>query len=550
MAKITIDNWTQGLAPKNWINPATFGNKFGKPGQYLSGEINPFYAPGFLLGGNTTYSSPTNESALTDTGRIEKFIVSDDNVVSSLSSIYFIQNTSAAIPQFHQANTAFTSISSSGSTPKWPKITNTTAGQHNAHTDIVFDDIFRYQLNGVHKTFVLMRDGTDWDLLKWDSTLTAGDVLGNVGSAATGYTTTMVDFLKPSFALVASNGYCYIVNSDKIVKFDGTLDGNAAGILTNNVLTIPNSEQMVDGIDFKGKMWLLKQPRIPTLAVVPASWSSEKYASWIERDISVIVWDRDSTVISIDDTIKIDGATEVFAIRVVDGVPHVWGRGGGGSTGSSRGIVKLWAYDGSKFVVVKEIGDGQDGQPSTRSSIVNYMGGVAWQDINAALWWYGGGNLFKIGKSTATIDTSGSGGILTMGTGLVVPRIESSVMKAGVFNPMATTSAGNSSYIVMAPVYLPKLSTINGITIFFYAEANASTGTVAVDIYNKNSATPVTKYIDLDVDVPRGYAYFPLALENSNLVGLRFGSQLSFTIATMPKIERIEIDYTPTSKLK
>ncbi len=550
MAKIVISDFTGGLAEKHWVNASTFGNKFGKQGQYLSGEINPFYAPGYLLGGNTTYSSPTNESTLTDNGRIEKLIVSDDNVVSSASSIYFIQNITAAIPQFHQANDSFSSISSSGSTPKWPKITNTTSGQHNAHTNIVFDDIFRYQLFGVHKTFVLMRDGTDWDLLKWDSTLTAGDVLGNVGSAATGYTTTMIDFLKPSFVIVASNGYCYIVNSDKIVKFDGTLDGGAAGILTNSVLTIPNSEQIVDGVDFKGKMWLLKQPRVPTLAVVPSPYASEKYAGWIERDISVIVWNRDSTTISLDDTIRIDGATEVFAIRVVGGVPHVWGRGGGGTTSSSRGLVKLWAYDGSKFVVVKEIGDGQDGQPSVRSSIVNYMGGVAWQDLNAVLWWYGGGNLFKIGKSTASNDTSGSGGILTMGSGLVVPRVESSVMKAGVFNPMATTSAGNSSYIIMAPVYLPKLSTINGITIFFYAEANASTGTVAVDIYNKNSATPVTKNIDLDVDVPRGYAYFPLALENSNLFGLRFAAQTAFTIATMPKIERIEIDYTPTSKLK
>lgn len=553
MAKIIIDNFTEGLAPKYWNDYSLFVNRFGKPGQVLYGEVNPFYKPGYLMGGSSTYTALTNESALTDSGRFEQFIIADDNIIdtSSGTSIYGIQN--ATTGQFHAINPTTNTISSSGSTPKWPKITNLTSGAHNGHTTEVFDDVFRYQVNGVQKTLVLMRDNTDWDILKWDSTLTAGDVLGNVGSAATGYTTSMVNITYPTFAVVSDNSYCYIVDINKVHKFDGTaLTGGANGTLTADVLLLDNSRMFVDGVDHQGKIWFLTQPS----HVKSSSSYVEQYSAWPTRDISVVVWGRNSSVVNVENNIRLDGCSESFFITPINGVIHVFARGGS-STNSSRGINKLFAYNGSRFVLVKELGEGTSGIPCSRGAIIPYANGVLWQDTDGILWWYGNvlaegdaitGSLFMVGKTSGSGVTGGA--IIAKNSSAVyVSRIESSAMKFGQWDPMASTTSGNLTYIHLAPIELPKLSTINGITIIFLAESNANTGVVALDIYNKNNATNLTKYIDLDVDVPRGYVYHKLDLKKSNMIGLRLGTGDSFTNATLPKIMRIEIDYTPVGRM-
>jgi hypothetical protein len=539
MAKIIIDNWTAGLAPKNWINPTTFGNRFGKPGQILSGDVNPFYQPGYLVGGNTTFTAITNEASLANS-RSERWINVDDNVIDTSSgvSIYGVQAN-----KVHAINPTTSTLVITGS---WPHTVDATGGAHDAHTTFALDDIVEYQLNGVRKVFYSYRDNTDGDISTWDGTtfIATEDVF----STATGGA--VLTKTHPISMVTSQNGFMYVLQGSFVYKFDGTTAGGAGGTVST-VLTLPNSRLFVDAVDHQGKLWLLTQPKHTK---APSS-TAEKFDGFPSRSISVIAWNRDSTVISTENTIKIDGCEEAFYITVIAGVVHVFARGT--SAFSSRGTVKIFAYNGNKFVLVKEVGDSLTGTPACRGAFIPFEGGVLWQDINGLLFWYGNilaegdsvqGSLFTVGRSGADAGTGGAI-IDKSGAAIYVQRLVSGAIKMGSIAFGSSANAGSTANLYLAPVELPKLSTINGITVVFYAESNASTSTLGFSILNKNNGTAITKNIDLDVDIPRGYVYFPLAMEKSNMVGLYIASQSGLTLATMPKIARIEIDYTPIGRL-
>ena len=546
MAKLIISDFTLGLAPKHWNNGTTFGNRFNKPGQLLSENgapclVNPFYQPGYLIPGVTTFTAITNQASFS-AGKIEKFITVDDNIIDTTSgtSIYGIQ----AGGIIHAINPSTKTLIITG---EWPRTLDATGGTHDAHTTFIGDDIVEYQLNGTRKVFYSYRDNTDGDISTWDgSTFIATE---DVFSTSTGGAVLSKTF--PIKLIPSQNGFLYILNGSSIHKFDGTTDGGSTGTATLNVLTVPNHKIFVDAADHLGKMWILVEPKNTKAPTTSAS----RYVLYPTRDISVIIWDRDSTIISTENTLRISDCSEAYAIFPVNGVIHVLGRGT--DPISAIGVQKLWAYNGTKFSVVKEIGSVTNGLPGCRGSIISYQNGILWQDVDGVIWWYGNvvqegdkvmGSLFQVSRSGASVGGGGSM-IAINGANILVERQNSGTL-VGNLALGSSTSAGSDTNLYLAPIELPKLSTINGITFVFFAETNANTGTWSFDIYNKNNATVVTKSIDLDVDIPKGYAYFPLALEKSNIIALKFSTTSGLTMATVPKIMRIEIDYTPTPRLK
>lgn len=546
MAKIIFSDFTLGLAPKHWNNGASFGNRFAKPGHLLSqdgavGLVNPFYQPGYLIPGVTTFTAITNQASFS-AGRIEKFIVVDDNIIDTTSgtSIYGIQSTGI----IHAINPTTKALVITGA---WPRTLNATGGTHDAHTGFIGDDIVEYQINGVRKVFYSYRDGTDGDISTWDgATFIATEDVFSVSAGGAVLSKTF-----PIKLISSQNGFLYVLNGSSIHKFNGTTDGGATGTTTLNVLTVPNHKIFIDAVDHLGKMWILVAPKNTK---APPS-NGTMYGLYPSREITVVVWDRDSTIISTENTIRISDCSEVYAIFPVNGVIHVLGRGTDPT--SSMGVQKLWAFNGTKFSVVKEIGSQTNGLPGCRGSIISYQNGILWQDVDGVIWWYGNvvqegdtvtGALFQISRSGAS--TGGGGSMIAINGANILVERQSSGTLVGNLQLGTSTSHCSDTYLYLAPVELPKLSTINGITLVFFAEANANTSTWSFNIYNKNNATPITKTIDLDVDVPKGYTWFPLALEKSNIIALRFDTSDSLTLATVPKILRIEIDYTPTARLK
>ena len=152
MAKLIISDFTRGLAPKHWNKGSTFGNRFAKPGQLLSADgavclVNPFYQPGYLIPGVTTFTAITNQASFS-AGKIEKLIAVDDNIIDTTSgvSIYGIQSGGI----IHAINPSTKTLIITGA---WPRTLNATGGVHDAHTTFIGDDIVEYQLNGTRKVF-------------------------------------------------------------------------------------------------------------------------------------------------------------------------------------------------------------------------------------------------------------------------------------------------------------------------------------------------------------------------------------------------------------
>jgi hypothetical protein len=376
---------------------------------------------------------------------------------------------------------------------------------------------------------------------------------------------------KPIIAIASDNGYCYFGNGSAISKFDGTSAGGINGTITGSVLSFSTNREIVDMVDGLGKIWILTRAE-------SKSNSTSYVPGGLSRTPSVVVWNRQSTTVGIEDNIPIN-AIDAHSIYIHDGVPYVWATVAGNQN-------KLFAFDGKTFKTVADIGQfivntheltygyTHVGIPSIKSgSIASYNNGILWSDANSNIFWYGSVNpsmstpeVYWISRAR-NIEKSpkSSGSVLVGGSTLMSPKIftayhtttwatgiDDSYYTVSYFNPENTSELNSGTTTYTSAIELPKLSTIDGVTIFFNENTNADSGTTSVNIYNswKKTASPycITKTIDHDVDIPRGWVYFPLNMGNSNLVQLSFTYNGTTTIANSPQITRIEVDYSTTTK--
>lgn len=377
-------------------------------------------------------------------------------------------------------------------------------------------------------------------------------------SAATNYSTNMIDFKKPILACVSDNGYLYFGNGSLIHKFDGTTAGGSNGTITGSVVTFSSNREIVDMVDGLGKIWVLTRPRTKgDYATSPYPYSGNDF----EQQCSVVIWNRISTQVGIEDNLVITGCVDVYGIYIFDGVPYVWSKAPGGKN-------QLRMYNGKTFDVVADLGTEYQGIPASvgQNAVAQYENGFLWQDFQGRVFWHGSLNPQNgVAKATYLISTNASatsplaGGLITAGSTdgnlIWTGYVASTTPKFAYFNPTSQSETSVSTTIYTSPIELPKLSTIEGVTIFFNELASDNSGTTTVKIYNSWAKTTgsnyvVTKYIDHDVDIPRGWVYFPLAMENSNLVQLSFAITSGIALSKLPQITRIEVDYSTTTKKK
>lgn len=387
-------------------------------------------------------------------------------------------------------------------------------------------------------------------------------------SAATGYSASMIlpNVLKNAHpkrrisAVTSDNGFCYFSNGSLLHKFDGTSSGGTNGTITGSVLSLSVNREILDMVDNGGRLWILTRNVSSSVASATNNAGSKP---------SVVIWNRQSTIVNVEDNITI-GALEVYGIYSHNGVVYVFAKG-------YDGLNKLYGFDGKNFQVVADIGslnsvadlgNGQEvGIPVYgSSSVLTLSNGFSWTDPNSNVFWYGletnespRRTLHWISRvSTADTNSGGSGFCITGNSSVQIysTYVTSSAVKFSYVDVLDASSdivaAGIATYT--SAVELPKLSTIDGVTIFFRENTNADTATTTVKIYNswvKNSgANLVTKTIDHDVDIPRGWVYFPVSMINSSIVQLSFTYNGTTTVANSPQITRIEVDYTPTNKRK
>ena len=537
MAKIVLDDFNGGLCP-GWYNFS--GTEidtvtYAAQNQHFFGYSVPFIrsAYGFIVPGNERFTAVTGVGALAN-ARIPTCIAIDDNNsnVDSTSgtSFYFAQNN-----KFFALDPTLDTIESTGGYP----VTLT----HGAHTGLVVDRIIQFgQDSGVPTIHVFGRDATDAFGGIYDKT--NGYSEDGLQGDTTNWPTCAFNINSPIIACVADNTRMYLAQDNKIHMVDGLGTDVTLNQLYPEVFVLETTARIVDMVDAYGKLWILRAPWHSK-----ASTSSGLQTFSTQRKISVIVWNRNDTVVAAEDSIVLEDCNDASYLFVSNGTIFAFVNG-------ADNVNQLRYYDGRNFVLAAELGSGDDGIPGCKDAICSYMGGILWQDFDGKLFWYGKllgaqtSGLFLLGRNQSA--DAGSGGfIIPKKSGILyLASIVSSVGKIYKWNPLDTSATNGGEYYSIGNIQLPKLSTVNSVTLYFRKTTNADTGTSSVDIFSNSGTTSVTATIDHDVDIPRGFKYIPLNLEATNVMGMRFTWGNSATLANLPNIYRIEIDYTPTTRLK
>lgn len=525
-----------GLAPRHfYTGSGTFFNKYQEVDQYTGGMLNPIFedAYGFIVPGNSTFTSVSGEGALS-TDRILSIISVDDNNsnvdTTNGTSFYFAQGN-----KFFALDPTTDTIESTGGFP----ITLT----HGAHTNLVVDRIVQFgDDTGIPTVHVFGRDATDAFAGVFDKT--NGYSEDGVAGDTTNWNNCGLNNLHKIVVAPADNTFLYFAQDNKVHQFSGTVGANT---VRPNVLVLSKTSRIADMHDAFGKMWILVKPYSQK-----TDTTSGLNTFSTSRKCLVLVWNRISTQVAIDDSIALDDCNDVSYLYPHEGTIYAFVNG-------SNKINQLRVFDGKKFVLAAEIGRNEDGVPACKDSIIDYMGGILWQDTAAVLWWYGqpvGSSkkrLYKIGRSsTATAGTGGA--IISKSTSTIyTTKTVSGSVKIEKWNSQDGSATSGGITISIGNINIPKLSTINGITLFFLQSIdNTDTGTSALYINTNNYSNTIsaTVTIDHNVDIPRGYLYAPLNINNVNVLGLSFEYSSSARIIDLPLIYKIEIDYTPTTKLK
>jgi len=267
-------------------------------GSFVDGSTNPLIYPGYWVP-NTIKNSSCTGTTPSSASELKKMIVVSDNNVDTTTnpSYYFIQG--AAVHAIKRSTDKV--LTGSDDTGEFP-YTIGASGTHAAHSSFSADDIIDYQINGVRKTLIFWRDNTDGEMTMYDN---ASAFTYAQWDAAAGGAPGDFSPLYPIIAEVADNGYLYVANYNKIHKFDGTTDGGANGTVTTSVMTIPASEMFVDMADGLGKLWVATKPAQPNTSNTTTNF---------DKKIKILVWNRVSTQVSVEDSIPIDGAVDIVAV--------------------------------------------------------------------------------------------------------------------------------------------------------------------------------------------------------------------------------------------
>lgn len=538
MAKLVIDlSGRAGLAPKFYgdVNDTTSAPQrryLGKDGEMAQGISNPLRYYG--------YTSPATNSfvTITETDATNSFTSqATASIYDSNSQDYF----------FAERNVIWVGDDATDFT-----FSDVFAGSNVAGATIT--DLEIYQVNGTRRLFFSYKKaaGGDIGIAALPSAVVDNDFFSTApsGAFATGAATDV-------FMMVADNGFMYIADGNALHKFNGNASGGANGTSTGNVLLFPNDFIIVDGIDWRGHLWLGVQTATPTGVANTAAYS--------ERIVGVYVWDRITTQFGQQDFIPITGAKEIRKIYVSpSGEMRV-------ITISSDRFVQVRRYNGATFEVIEEFGI--NAYPGYRDSFTQFGGLATWLGNDGIFYAHGSlapgqaEGTYTIGDITGvTTTTVTPGAILLLDGNQSTSQARSGIIWSakggsttyyrkwyphgeGTINSVAMN--GHAGGIYTLANYLPKLSTLEDVVIMCRPTSTGSTTIATVSVYLNQSATAFkNETITLD-KASKGYIHIPIAKPYVNAVQLKITYPTGTTLGTDDFTPAVAIvNYTPTGTYK
>lgn len=523
MSKLIIDlSGSGGLADRffgNYPYDATDHqrNYAIKENQYSSGVVNPIAVLGYISPANNTFKEITGTTS--DTIRTA--------IADKTSGRIYFGGTGGYIQELQ-----------GGFDDVGIDATHTISGAN-------LTDFEVYIVNGVRKLFYSYRKSGGGDIGMHDFSLTYSDTFFS-GSAAGGFN---LGASNNHVLISADNGYLYILDGSALHKYDGNT-GPTYGTATANVLLFPAFFQLIDGLDFRGKLWISMMKSTTDLV------SGDNTGIYAEL-CGVYIWDRQSTVVTMRDFIPIEGIREIRNIFSFQGSPYCF-------TVSSTRNAELRKYDGGGFSIVKELGP-QD-YPKYRDSVSIDSRFITWTASN--------GNIFKYGRSSESQENAlyMIGSDSNTGKAMVLANTQESASSGqntspegyymgystGIkkWYPYAFQPAGNIQYPHAGNFFtglrlFPKLSHIESMTLFYDYVNTSNTSAVAdVRLYLNQSTTAWGTVTITRDDLARGYKYQAIGESNINSLELGITWRTDNGLSVQFKPRYAEIEYRETTKKK
>lgn len=514
MAKFIINN-VLGLAPAL----STRSNlKMGEAYHLATGDpIDPLTVPGIIQPGK----SPATD--LDPNNRISATLKDFTAYSAPAGNLYIIENGA----KIHAIRAFDGNLDDAAFFSNYP-LTISGSGTHGAHTTFIAQDIVAYNVGGTNYLFTSYNDNTDGDVARntIDGGTTVFDYMSN--SAAGG--AVLGSFPHPM--ITPENGFMYIADGPSIHKFDGATGAN--GTFTPTVIDLPSSWVIQSMTDYKGYAWIYA---IQSFAASPSSPANMRAGVFLwnyinKRSNEFTGFEKESPYI-------FDQVTEIGPIFVYDGIPHVF-------VYTAQQTTQLRRFTGTEFAAVWE----EPGYLIPHSGgITKFYGHLMWgQKSGNGVYTFGRSsrNLPEVFNKYATV--VGDCGIITVGS-------VGNLWAAYDIELRTLTRLPTSATFLTLVKELPKLSTIQSITVFYVPFSDSTNSELNLTFYRNFSSSPVSGSYQLTnpLDGARGWKYIQLGgknFQNFNAIRMLFSYSLTSNATDTFRIYRIEVEYDEGTKKK
>lgn len=282
----------------------------------------------------------------------------------------------------------------------------------------------------------------------------------------------------------ADNSFLYVLDGNAVHKIDGTLQsGGTNGTVTPNNLIFPTNFNLVDGVDYRGNLFIGIHQFSSNIRGV--SSLTESFTS----RCGVYLWDKQNTVTGSKDYIPLEGVKEIRKIYVAPtGVVRLIAI-------SAENITQIMEYTGSTFKVICEVG--YNSYPEYIDSFAKVTSYVVWIGNDGYIYAHGSVSpfdaegIFKLGQKTTF---KNAGAILYGGSN-------------------SYSSGGSNEKAFRSGLIIAYNNNTNNVCVQWDIHGTGKSGSGGGNMHAGNVYTPV--YYMTEV---LGYTHYPSQLANLNYI--------------------------------
>lgn len=535
-SKLYIDlSGRAGLAPKfqGDVNDAVGHPErryLGKAGKMAQGIYNPLRMYGYMAPSTNSFTAITESDAGGDFTNELRATLYD-----SLGGHYWMAEN---------GNLIWRDLG--GSLTNWRLPLS--GGPPISGTNVKVTDLELYQLNGVRTVFYSYQEtatGGNIGRIRYDDLAGASNWLSAVATGGFNLGST-----NDHFMVVADNGFMYVGDGNSLHKIDGSTNGGANGTATANVLVFPAYFSLVDGVDWRGNLYLALESGDPQVS------PSGNTSSFNEQVTGVYVWDRQSTVLGSSDFIPMLGVKQIRKLYIA---PNGELRA---IVVSSERLIQIRRFDGVTFAVMEELGT--QAYPGYRDSVTKIGGLTIWLAQDGYFYAHGSiatgepEALYTLGDTTSLLTGSyNAGAVLAFDNNASTTTARQAIYWSGktsipavyhkLWYPHGVGGVGGAGNVYSLINFLPKLSTVDNIAIrCLPPTSSGSTIIGTVSVYFNQSTTAFKAYDVTLTDAQRGYLYIPIHKPYVNSVQIRVSWPTNQALGNddfFPSLA--EVEYTP-----